>query len=83
MASDEKKIWFPARRYGWGWGLPCCWQGWVFLVAWMAVFGGGAYGIRPDRHLTAFIVFEVSMIAVLLIVCLLKGEKPGWHWGGK
>jgi hypothetical protein len=26
-----RKIWFPAKRYGWGWGLPCCWQGWVFF----------------------------------------------------
>jgi len=25
----DKEIWFPAKRYGWGWGLPCAWQGWV------------------------------------------------------
>lgn len=31
MASNGKKIWFPAKRYGWGWGLPVTWQGWVVL----------------------------------------------------
>ena len=83
MKPEEKNIWFPAKRYGWGWGPPCCWQGWVFLVAWVAAFGSGAYGLRPDRHLVAFIIFEAAMCALMLMVCLLKGEKPGWHWGGK
>jgi len=23
MQPDEKKHWFPAKRYGWGWRLPC------------------------------------------------------------
>ena len=23
--------WFPAKRYGWGWGLPSVWQGWVVM----------------------------------------------------
>jgi hypothetical protein len=83
MKPEEKNIWFPAKRYGWGWGPPRCWQGWVFLLGWMVALIGGVYGLRPDRHLTAFIVFEGCMIAVLFIVCLLKGEKPGWRWGGK
>ena len=83
MKPDEKKIWFPAKRYGWGWGLPCRWQGWVFLLCWLAALVSGAVGIRPDQHVAAFIIFEVSMILVLLIVCWLKGEKPGWRWGGK
>jgi len=29
----EKRVWFPAKRYGWGWGLPCAWQGWLVLAA--------------------------------------------------
>lgn len=32
MTSNDRKIWFPAKRYGWGWGLPVAWQGWVVLL---------------------------------------------------
>jgi hypothetical protein len=24
---NDKTYWFPAKRYGWGWGLPTVWQG--------------------------------------------------------
>jgi hypothetical protein len=35
------RCWFPAKRYGWGWGLPSAWQGWVVLISYFAlVFGG-------------------------------------------
>jgi len=83
MKPDDKKIWFPAKRYGWGWGPPCCWQGWVFLVGWLVAVEGGAWLARPDRHPVLFAIHMAVMITVLIVVCLLKGEKPGWHWGGK
>jgi hypothetical protein len=31
--QTERKYWFPAKRYGWGWGIPSSWQGW--LVFWL------------------------------------------------
>ncbi len=39
--SVEKKYWFPAKRYGWGWGIPNVWQGWLVL-----------FGDRPWAGLT-------------------------------
>ena len=27
--QTERKYWFPAKRYGWGWGMPNTWQGWL------------------------------------------------------
>jgi len=32
MTEVKRKIWFPAKRYGWGWGFPICWQVWVVLA---------------------------------------------------
>ena len=29
----QPKYWFPAKRYGWGWGLPGTWQGWLVVAA--------------------------------------------------
>ncbi len=31
-APDQPRYWFPAETYGWGWGLPITWEGWVVLV---------------------------------------------------
>jgi hypothetical protein len=28
-------------------------------------------------------VAEPILIVILIVVCLLKGEKPGWRWGDK
>ena len=84
MSTGEKKIWFPAKRYGWGWGPPVCWQGWVFLLLWIAASSGSAYfAIVRLEKFWLFFIFEAILIGVLILVCLLKGEKPGWHWGDK
>jgi hypothetical protein len=81
--ANEKKIWFPAKRYGWGWGPPKCWQGWAVIIIWLGVLYPGAFILRPDRHLVPFIGFVFGMAALLMLVCWWKGEKPGWRWGGK
>lgn len=33
--SNIQKYWFSDKRYGWGWGLPSAWQGWVVLVGYV------------------------------------------------
>jgi uncharacterized membrane protein YhaH (DUF805 family) len=80
MLSNGKRIWFPAKRYGWGWGLPCAWQGWVVMVGWIALVCTGAVFLMPD-HPGLFVVVNVVLVAALIILCLLKGEKPRWRWG--
>jgi hypothetical protein len=30
--SESKDIWFPAKKYGYGWGVPLKWQGWAALL---------------------------------------------------
>jgi hypothetical protein len=77
--SSEKKIWFPAKKYGWGWGPPTCWQGWVVLTVWMVALGAGLF-LLPD-HPVLYLVHALICSAVLLIICWLKGEKPKWNWG--
>ena len=83
MNPNDRKIWFPAKRYGYGWGPPVCWQGWLFLVSWLVGLYAGVYFLRPDRHPVLFFVHLAVFISVLLLVCRLKGEKTGWRWGGK
>ena len=37
MSLPEDEAWFPAKRYGYGWGLPIRWQGWVVSVLYFGV----------------------------------------------
>ena len=78
--SDMKPYWFPAKRYGWGWGPPCAWQGWVVLVAWCVALALGAAYLTPQRPV-AFCGFLTVMIVCLLLICYKKGEPPKWRWG--
>ena len=79
----EKKFWFPAKKYGWGWGPPNCWQGWLVVIIYIGLAVTGAILINPGKHLLFFIGYMVVLVALLCIVAWLKGEKPHWRWGEK
>ncbi|PAY07334.1 hypothetical protein CK489_16240 [Bradyrhizobium sp. UFLA03-84] len=80
MPRDDK-YWFPAKRYGWGWGPPNNWQGWAVLAGFVALVAvGGAMNLpqAPAR----FIGYVVVLGVLLTAVCWWKGEPPRWRWGG-
>jgi hypothetical protein len=79
---ERSPYWFPAKRYGWGWGLPTAWQGWVALVIFAGLLGAGAVWFLPS-HAPAFVLYTLLLCAALVVVCWLKGEPPAWHWGKK
>ncbi|MEI8339210.1 MAG: hypothetical protein WCF94_00935 [bacterium] len=76
----ENKLWFRAKRYGWGW-YPVTWQGWAVILIWVAFFTFGV--IRLDHEWLKNVVVIFIMTALLIWICYKKGEKPGWHWGEK
>jgi len=85
MTDNDKKAWFPAKKYGWGWGFPNTWQGRMtfaiyilFLLAGIFVFESTA--MVPEL---ALLLYVFGITAVLLGMCWWKGEKPRWRWGGK
>jgi hypothetical protein len=75
-------IWFPAKRYGWGWGLPVSWQGWVVLAAFALLIVVGILLFPPTRDTVAFVIYVIALNVVLVAICYAKGEKPSWRWGG-
>ena len=83
MVPIDKKIWFRAKRYGWGWGLPCCWQGWVVMVGYIALIVAEAivWGGKPDG-LWYWIGYVAGLTVLLVVICAVKGERPRWRWGG-
>jgi len=75
--TEEKKVWFPTKRYGYGWGLPCVWQGWVVFVGYIALILAAPW-LVPQRHYTAY---TITLSTVLIGICMWKGGRPRWHWG--
>jgi hypothetical protein len=73
--------WFPAKRYGWGWGLPSSWQGWVVLAAFIGLLAVGFLLFPPSKDVGALLVYVVALGALLFGICWLKGEPPRWRWG--
>ncbi len=81
MTEKPNKYWFPAKRYGWGWGVPRTWQGWVVLAVYGVVLVGAVHFLPPAHHALTFSAVIVVATLVLLLVCLRKGEPPRWRWG--
>ena len=51
MGKENKQpnqYWFVAKKYGYGWGLPLVWQGWVALIGCLFV------GLAPLMYITTF-----------------------------
>jgi CHASE2 domain-containing sensor protein len=74
--SATPQYWFRAKRYGWGWGLPLAWQGWLVLAVFFASLLVGTVAILPQYGPRFFFVYALVLTVALLGVCWLKGE-PG------
>jgi hypothetical protein len=79
--QTEAKYWFPAKRYGWGWGPPSSWQGWAVIGVFVVLVSVGVFAFPPVRNTGAFVAFVVVLNVLLVAVCWLKGEPPRWRWG--
>jgi hypothetical protein len=76
------RYWFPAKRYGWGWGLPITWQGWAIFVAFLVLVAVGA-AVIPKHSLAGFFAYAVLLSVLFAGVCWWKGEPPRWRWGSE
>jgi hypothetical protein len=83
MSDDKPVYWFPAKRFGWGWGLPATWQGWVVLIAWLLIVLTVSPFLALLLSMVGFGAFLAAMVAILLVISYMKGEPPRWRWGRK
>jgi len=79
--KNERKYWFPAKSYGWGWGFPTCWQGVLVLLSYLLAMITLPYVISPAESLVFYLVIVVLLSLMLLGVCYVKGEPPRWRSG--
>lgn len=81
MGDAKKDIWFPAKTYGWGWGAPVAWQGWVVILAYLGLLLGGAVLLLPRLGNMGFLAYVFVITVILFAICWNKGETPRWRWG--
>jgi hypothetical protein len=84
----NKKLWFKAKRYGWGW-YPSSWEGVLVILAycvgifkivlraiWIAEAGSNTTSEFLWNYPPPLFVLSLIMIWI----CYKTGEKPGWRW---
>jgi drug/metabolite transporter (DMT)-like permease len=74
--DHDNRYWFPAKRYGWGWGPPTMWQGWVVTAVWFGALFLGLWMIGLRQSPVIHVAFMIGMSCVLIAVCYWKGEPP-------
>jgi len=85
--KKQSKLWFKGKEYGYGW-YPCSKEGWLVLLAYVVALGGLSFVAIPEMEIYPEFTFVYVLAVVvatisLIIVCITKGEKAMWRWGGK
>jgi hypothetical protein len=79
--QNATHYWFPAKRYGWGWGLPITWQGWLTFACFFGLVAADFLIFPPRKAFVAFLFSLAAPSALFVAVGWLKGEPPRWRWG--
>jgi hypothetical protein len=98
MKTTQKRRWFKAKEYGWGW-TPVTWEGWLttllfavgyacIAISYVSWFGtatdaGGADYRGVALSTLEFLGAGALLTYVLFRICIRFGEKPSWRWGKK
>jgi hypothetical protein len=81
-------LWFRAKSYGWGW-TPASIEGWLVLGLFVVGVGLNVavliyrqqHGVDHKTALIGFLVWLGILVAALIAICFMTGERPRWRWG--
>jgi hypothetical protein len=82
--KDNKKYWFKAKTYGYGW-YPATWQGWLILLTYLIVLMSLMYIFEIDieKYLVFYFIAVFILTGLLIYISYKKGEPAKWRWGKK
>lgn len=82
--KDDKKYWFKAKTYGYGW-YPATWQGWLILLTYLMVLVALIYIFETDieKYLAFYFIAVFVLTGLLIYISYKKGEPAKWRWGKK
>ncbi|MBL0924460.1 MAG: hypothetical protein IBJ12_08340 [Sphingomonadaceae bacterium] len=69
--------WFRAKRFGYGAGWPCKWQGWVLLVTHLAIIVGLALLLGNQPVILLPVILLVAFAPMPIYAARTDG---GWKW---
>ena len=83
------RLWFTARRYGWGW-TPVTVEGRAVVAGFLALAVAGAaffvqeIGAGADPRLAGllFLLWNAVLGGAVTAIAWATGEPPRWRWGG-
>jgi hypothetical protein len=72
--------WFEKKRFGWGWGLPLTWQGWLTLLIFIAFLAS-----LPliTSNATLLVVLVLAAVTVFSVIAWVTSGKPEWSNGAQ
>lgn len=75
------KPWFRVKRYGYGAGLPCAWQGWAVMAVYFAAILTIALLLSPHAGTRPFTYFAAitAPTALFVFIAWRKSDGP-WRW---
>ncbi|MBI4021650.1 MAG: hypothetical protein HY369_05390 [Candidatus Aenigmarchaeota archaeon] len=80
-----QRLWFKAKRYGWGW-YPVTWQGAAVTLAYVASLVAASLSLLSDQEpsweaVVGYFIVVAVLTGFLLVICWKTGERPRWRWG--
>ena len=80
----NKKIWFKAKEYGYGW-YPATWEGWTIILIFVVAITAAAiiFETNVEKFLVPYLITVFALSGLLIYICYKTGEKAEWRWGKK
>ncbi len=76
--AHTEKLWFKAKRYGWGW-TPVSWEGWGVVIVYIAlmVWLISLIDVRHHSLSDTLVNFSIRFLVLTLVfmgICYIKSE---------
>ena len=81
---EEKKYWFKAKTYGYGW-YPATWQAWLIILVYLAIFIvlASLFESNMEKYMAFYFISIFVITGLLIYISYKKGEPAKWRWGKK
>ena len=83
MSKKKKDVWFPAKKYGVGWGLPVTWQGWVVFILYMVMITVPSFMVTGSSWGKFFFCVLLHFTDSLACLYLLEKGRITWFQMGR
>lgn len=81
----QRKQWFRAKKYGYGW-YPITWQGWAVVALYAYAVTTQAVALDAQAHSVSDVLFKFLphfyiLTVFMIIIGSAMGEPARWRWG--